>query len=89
MDMVNAVFLPVDADVIQNIPLSVNWHEDRIIWHYSSTGELMVMSAYYFVWSKRHVDKPTVVFFARRGGLHYGISISLIVFVCSRGGAAP
>ena len=34
MDMVNAVFLPVDADVIQKIPLSVNWPKHQIIWYY-------------------------------------------------------
>ena len=39
-DMVKAVFLPVDAAIILGIPLSIHLPSDRVVWHYSSCGEL-------------------------------------------------
>ncbi|KAJ8435872.1 LOW QUALITY PROTEIN: hypothetical protein Cgig2_028580 [Carnegiea gigantea] len=41
-DLVKAVFLPVDATVILGIPLSIHLPPDRVVWHYSSCGELTI-----------------------------------------------
>lgn len=57
-DMVNLAFLPVDAEIIMNIPLSLNFPPDRLIWHFSSNGELTVKSAYHFILQRKRGEVP-------------------------------
>ena len=47
IDSVRALFLPVNADAILKIPLSLNLPEDRIIWIGNNKGEYSVKSAYF------------------------------------------
>ncbi|KAJ8423563.1 hypothetical protein Cgig2_018399 [Carnegiea gigantea] len=54
-DMVNVIFVSVDADIIKRIPLSIHLPLDRVVWHYSSCEEITVRSAYHFI----HMRKRT------------------------------
>ena len=47
VDMVKSLFLPFEAEMILNIPLSYNLPEDKIIWVGNKKGEFTVKSAYY------------------------------------------
>ena len=47
--MLELIFLPVGVEIINQIPLSVSWTDDRVVWHYSNNGELTVKSAYHFI----------------------------------------
>ncbi|KAL6998767.1 hypothetical protein U1Q18_043543, partial [Sarracenia purpurea var. burkii] len=39
--------LPLDADLIEAIPLSVQNNEDVLVWHYSKDGRYSVRTGYY------------------------------------------
>ena len=43
--------LPIDADIILQIPLCTSWPSDRLIWHYSTSGLFFVWSAYHLAHS--------------------------------------
>ncbi|KAL0330040.1 UNVERIFIED_CONTAM: hypothetical protein Sradi_4990700 [Sesamum radiatum] len=45
--MVNNLFWPEDRDLILQIPLSLVWSTDLLVWHYSSNGMFPVRSAYH------------------------------------------
>ncbi|KAJ8453270.1 hypothetical protein Cgig2_008154 [Carnegiea gigantea] len=60
VDMLELVFLSVDVELIKRIPLSVSWPKDRIVWHYSTNGELTVRSAYHFIQHKKCMNTPQI-----------------------------
>ena len=49
LEMLHKVFLPIDVEVIKDIPLSNAWPPNRVIWHGSPNGELTVKLAYHFI----------------------------------------
>ena len=46
-EVVQAMFLPFEAEKILNIPLSYNLPKDKLIWVGNRKGEFTVKSAYY------------------------------------------
>ncbi|KAH7855766.1 hypothetical protein Vadar_028625 [Vaccinium darrowii] len=42
----SSILQPEDAALVRSIPLPVQDMEDRLIWHYSATGEYTVRSGY-------------------------------------------
>ncbi|KAJ8429000.1 hypothetical protein Cgig2_025667 [Carnegiea gigantea] len=42
-----AMFIPCDVDIILDIPLCHSWPEDKLIWHYTSNDEFSIKSTYY------------------------------------------
>lgn len=54
--MLELVFLLVDVELIKRIPLSVSWPGVPVVWHYSSSGELTIRSAYHFIQRKKCMD---------------------------------
>ncbi|KAK9991150.1 hypothetical protein SO802_026135 [Lithocarpus litseifolius] len=57
-DMIQQLFLPVDADAILGIPKSRNHTRDRIIWAYTPRGIFTVNSAYKrTIWSLSILNK--------------------------------
>lgn len=49
MNMLEKVFLVVDVDAIKHISLSCTWLIDRLVWHFSPNGELLVSSTYHLI----------------------------------------
>ena len=47
VDLVKSLFLPFEANIILNLPLSYNLPEDKIIWVGNRKGDFKVKSAYY------------------------------------------
>jgi len=56
--IVTSLFLLIDAEVIMNIPLHSSWPRDSLTWHYSSSGELMVKSAYQLIMNFKEQATP-------------------------------
>ena len=56
--MIDHVFLPINVAIIEQIPICLNYPGDRLIWHYSSNGDLSVKSAYHFICSEQKVRSP-------------------------------
>jgi len=50
------LFMPINVEIVENIPLYSSWPNDRLTWHHTCTGHLMVRSAYHLLqhhkWSK-------------------------------------
>ena len=40
--------LPIDADMVIQIPLCTSWPSDKLIWHFAANGLFSVRSAYHF-----------------------------------------
>ncbi|KAJ8429103.1 hypothetical protein Cgig2_023645 [Carnegiea gigantea] len=55
-DMVKRTFLLVDVDIIINIPLNIHFPPNRVVWHYSSCGELTVRSKYHFIQMRKRAN---------------------------------
>lgn len=45
------MFLPLEADTIQNMPLGYNLPDDKLIWTGNRKGDFTVKSAYYITLS--------------------------------------
>ncbi|KAJ8436283.1 hypothetical protein Cgig2_023334 [Carnegiea gigantea] len=56
--VVTSLFLPVDAEVIMDIPLCSSWPWDSPTWHYSSSGELTIKSAYRLIMNFKQQATP-------------------------------
>lgn len=48
-ELLYETFLPIDVELILSIPLSEEPHNDRRIWHYTTSGEFTVKSAYHLI----------------------------------------
>jgi hypothetical protein len=48
-DLVQSVFLPMDTELIANIPLSMRRQADFWAWHYECNGVFFVRSAYHML----------------------------------------
>ena len=46
-DLIKALFLPFEASIILNIPLSDNLPKDKVIWVGNKKGDFIVKNAYY------------------------------------------
>ena len=46
-ELLEALFLPGDVELIMQIPLSESWPNDDLVWHYSLNGQFLVKSAYH------------------------------------------
>jgi len=57
--LVRSLFLPIDAEHILRLPLCLSWPADKLIWHFSSTGNFSVKSAYHLIRSLKSQDKPS------------------------------
>jgi len=44
-DMIDAVFLAVDTELIKQIPLCTVWPRGRVMWHFSTSGVFIVRTA--------------------------------------------
>ncbi|XP_021801569.1 uncharacterized protein LOC110745747 isoform X1 [Prunus avium] len=53
VDLLNLCFQEEDVKAITSIPLSVNFHKDRWIWHYTTNGTYSVKSGYRLEMSKK------------------------------------
>jgi len=58
-DSVRAIFKPCDVDYILNIPLCHLWPNDKITWHFTTTGEFKVRSAYHLARALKTKNNPT------------------------------
>ena len=57
--MVRRLFLPIDAEQILRIPLCMSWPADKLIWHFTTSGNFSVKSAYHLLRSLKSQDKPS------------------------------
>ncbi|KAJ8428778.1 hypothetical protein Cgig2_014386 [Carnegiea gigantea] len=46
-ELVKELFLPCDAELILTIPLYDSWLEDKLVWHFTMSGEFSMRSAYH------------------------------------------
>ena len=51
VELIRAVFLPFEDDMILNMPLSYNLPEDKLIWTGNRRGDFTIKSAYYIACS--------------------------------------
>ena len=51
-DMIDVIFLPVNADIIKSILLSIHRPPDRVVCHFLTSGELTVHSTYHLIRSQ-------------------------------------
>ena len=58
-ELVCQTFLPINVDIILQIPLCTSWPDDKLIWHYSADGVFSVRSAYHLLRSKLRPDIPS------------------------------
>ena len=57
--MVRRLFLPIDAEQILRVPLCMSWPADKLIWHYTTSMNFSVKSAYHLLRSLKSKDKPS------------------------------
>ncbi|KAJ8439210.1 hypothetical protein Cgig2_003423 [Carnegiea gigantea] len=48
----------MDAETILNIPLCTSWPRDKLTWHFFSTGELSMKTAYHLIMQVYNDDVP-------------------------------
>lgn len=48
-DLVCQTFLPIDAELILQLPLCTTWPKHKLIWHFTPRGDFSVKSAYHSV----------------------------------------
>ena len=58
-DLVRRTFMPLDADIILQLPLCTSWPEDRLCWHFTSNGFYSVKSAYHLLRAQMKVNNPS------------------------------
>ena len=51
--LVREIFLPCDVEAILSIPLCSSWPADKLIRHFSNSGEFSVRSAYNVILNER------------------------------------
>lgn len=56
--LVREVLSPIDAELVLDIPLCDLWPSDRIIWHFSNSGDFTVKSAYFLARWMANGDLP-------------------------------
>ena len=54
VDLVESIFLPVEAQTILGIPVSRFHSSDKLIWHETNNGQFTVRSAYHLAMSHQH-----------------------------------
>ncbi|KAJ8429117.1 hypothetical protein Cgig2_016948 [Carnegiea gigantea] len=64
-ELIRELFLPVDVDVILNIPLCPSWPQAKLMWHYTNDGTFTVRSAYHLlilevVWSNGECSSNSI-----------------------------
>lgn len=47
VEVLTAVFWPIDVEDIFRVPLGHNWAQDRLVWHFGSKGRDTVKSGYW------------------------------------------
>ncbi|KAJ8420194.1 hypothetical protein Cgig2_023774 [Carnegiea gigantea] len=59
VEFIRNIFLPCDAEVILDLPLSDSWPGDKLIWHFTQTGEFFVRSAYHMLINQQSLGAST------------------------------
>ena len=67
VNLVRALFWPVDAERILQIPLH-HGREDTVAWHFNRSGLFSVRSAYHVQWEHKYGSRPV---FDQAGGSNY------------------
>ena len=67
VNLVRALFWPVDAERILQIPLH-HGREDTVAWHFNRSGLFSVRSAYHVQWEHKYGSRPG---FDQAGGSNY------------------
>jgi len=67
VNLVRALFWPVDAERILQIPLH-HGREDTVAWHFNRSGLFSVRSAYHVQWEHKYDSRPG---FDQAGGSNY------------------
>uniref|UniRef100_A0A2N9ED45 RNase H type-1 domain-containing protein n=1 Tax=Fagus sylvatica TaxID=28930 RepID=A0A2N9ED45_FAGSY len=58
-EKIEAMFLPRDSELIQQIPLSIRRPSDILIWSSTTKGEYIVKSAYHMLFNQQNNSEPT------------------------------
>ena len=57
VELIRIIFLPIDAERILRIPISVHLNEDFVAWHKTKSHSFSVRSAYYSEWEHQFGSK--------------------------------
>ena len=57
--IVRHLFLPIDAEQILRTPLCTTWPEDKLSWHFTTSGNFSVKSAYHLIRSLKGRENPS------------------------------